>query len=176
MISLIAAVGKNGAIGLKGQLPWQLSDDLKFFKQITIGKPIIMGRKTYASIGRPLPKRQNIIITRNNNFKINNDNIHIANSLNEAIEIAKKNKCNIENSEIMIIGGAEIYKIAMPIANRLYITEVAASPIADAFFPNYNNDDWSEISRKMVKSKDRTTPNFTFLTLERINKVNHLQI
>ncbi len=172
MISLIAAIGQNGAIGLKGQLPWQLPADLKFFKQITMGKPIIMGRKTYTSIGRPLPKRQNIIITRNNNFTDNNDNVHIANSLDQAIKIANDYIVDKKNSEIMVIGGAEIYEIAMPLASRLYLTKVAISPVADAFFPNYNNDEWCEISRKEIKCQDKAIPDFAFITLDHVDNIN----
>jgi len=165
MISLIAAVGLNRVIGVDGDLPWHLSGDLKFFKRTTMGKPIVMGRKTYDSIGKPLPGRPNIVITRNPDFKV--DGVDCVRSLDEGLAVAKKHASRLGTDEIMVIGGAQIYSAAIAQAKRLYITEVAMSPDGDAFFPEYGDRDWLEISREDVKSLKDDSPDFSFVTLER---------
>lgn len=165
MISLIAAVGQNKVIGVNGDLPWHLSGDLKFFKATTMGKPIVMGRKTFDSIGKPLPGRPNIVITRNPDF--NPDGIDCVRSLEEGLAVAKKYARDLNIDEIMVIGGAQIYSAAIAQATRLYVTEVALSPDGDAFFPDYNDGNWHEISRETVKSGNDDSPNFAFVTLER---------
>ncbi len=165
MISLIAAVGKNRVIGVEGDLPWHLSGDLKFFKQTTMGKPIIMGRITYDSIGKPLPGRPNIVITRNPDFKP--DGVDVVRSLEEALALAKRYAAGLETSEVMIIGGAQIYSASIAKADRLYLTEVDLSPKGDAYFPEYSPNEWAEISRETVKSAGNDSPDFAFVTLER---------
>ncbi|KGR78899.1 type 3 dihydrofolate reductase [Ureibacillus manganicus] len=134
MISLIVAHDINRVIGYQNQMPWHLPGELKYFKETTMGKPMIMGRKTFESIGRPLPGRKNIIVTRNNAYQ--QDGVEVATSLNEALEKA----CEAE--EIMIIGGEEIFKLALPIADRLYITHIEHEFNGDTFFPQYG-DDWT---------------------------------
>lgn len=141
VLSLIAAIGQNRELGNNNQLPWHLSADLKYFREQTKGKPVIMGRKTYESIGRPLPLRENIIISRNPNYKA--EGCHSCTSLAEAIKLAK----SFTDDEIMVIGGGQIYTEALNVADRLYITEVKKSVEADAFFPEFDTNIWQEKSR-----------------------------
>ena len=136
MISLIVAHDKNRVIGLNNELPWHLPGDLKYFKEMTMHKPIIMGRKTFESIGKPLPGRRNIVVTRNPGYRAND--IETATSLEEAIRIAG------DVEEIMIIGGEQIFKESMAIADRLYITEIDHEFQGDTYFPEYN--EWHQVS------------------------------
>lgn len=132
-ISLIAAIGKNRELGRGNQLIFQIPEDMKFFKEKTRGHAVIMGRKTYESIGHPLPNRKNIIVSRNTNYNVPNEVLK-ATSIEEAIELVKKH----ENDEIFVIGGAQVYSLAMPFADKLYLTLVDSEvPDADAFFPDY---------------------------------------
>ena len=146
MISLIAAVAKNGVIGNEGDLPWNLPSDLKKFKEITDNKPIIMGRKTWDSIGRPLPNRDNIVISRNVNLEINGG--IICSSPGEAISIAKIKANERDGEEIMVIGGGYIYKEFMDVADKLYITEVDLEVKGDVYFPRIDLDLFNEVSRE----------------------------
>ena len=139
-IALIAAIAQNNVIGHNNQLPWHLPADLQWFKQQTLNKPIIMGRKTFESLGRALPKRHNIVITRQSNFAA--DNIVVCGSLDKAIAEAQ-NYCAQNNiDEIMIIGGADIYNQALDLADTLYITHVNTSPIGDTYFPQIAESNW----------------------------------
>ena len=140
IISLIAAVGKNNVIGTDNKLPWKLSADLKRFKAITSGKPVVMGRKTFESIGKPLPNRANIIITRDKNYKA--DGCVVVHSAEEALNAAKG------NAEIMIIGGEQIFKEFLPIANKLYLTIIDKDFEGDSYFPEYDKSEWKEVSRE----------------------------
>ncbi|KYG91974.1 dihydrofolate reductase [Metasolibacillus sp. FSL H7-0170] len=145
MISLIVAHDKNRVIGYENQMPWHLPGELKYFKEMTMGKPIIMGRKTFESIGRALPGRRNIIITRNASYKA--DNIEVVTSLDEALQLVK------DEPEIMIIGGEQIFKLALEVADRLYITEIDYAFAGDTYFPAY--EDWKLISkREPVQAKE----------------------
>lgn len=136
MISLIVAHDEKRVIGYQNDLPWYLPGDLKYFKEMTMGKPMIMGRKTYDSIGRPLPGRRNIVITRNKDFAA--EGIEIVGSLEEALVLVEG------EAEVMIIGGAQIFEQSMAIADRLYITFINHSFKGDTYFPSY--DDWKQIS------------------------------
>lgn len=138
MISLIVAHDKNRVIGYEKKMPWHLPGELKYFKEQTMGKPMIMGRKTFESIGRPLPGRRNIVITRNENY--NAEGIEVVSSLEEALKLVSKEQ------EIMIIGGEQIFKLALPIADRLYITKIDYEFQGDTFFPQYG-DEWTMISK-----------------------------
>jgi dihydrofolate reductase len=158
MISLVVAMGLNREIGINNQIPWKLSEDLKNFKKTTMGHHILMGRKTYESIGKPLPGRTNIILTRNSNYQAA-DCITVT-SLDEAIKLAKTKG----ETELMVIGGAEIYKEALGRANRIYLSKVDFKGKADAFFPEFNEKDWKVISE--VKHSTDSIP-WTFKVIER---------
>jgi dihydrofolate reductase len=146
IISLIVAASSNNAIGRNNELLWHLPIDLKFFKNTTWALPVIMGRKTFESVGsKPLTGRTNIIVSRKEGLKSNYENVWFATSLDEAIEQAKK----LETKEIMIAGGAQIYEQALPIANRIYLTRVHVNLEADAFFPEFPVDEWN-----LTKSND----------------------
>ena len=156
MISLIAAIGKNNELGKNNTLVWSMPTDLKYFRKTTSGHPVIMGRKTFESIGRPMPNRRNIVITRDQNYK--KDGIEVVHSLEEALNLVPHKK-----EEIFIIGGAEIYKQAMPIADKLYITHIEAEDKdADAFFPEIIPIVWNEISREERKKDGKNSFNYTF--------------
>lgn len=133
MISIIVALGKNNAIGRKNKLLWHIPDDLRHFKNITTGNIIVMGRKTYESIGRPLPNRTNIIITNDKKFKA--EGCLVKHSLDEVLDEAKAYK----DKEVFIIGGGQIYEQALPHAEKLYLTLVNDEPEADVFFPDYSD-------------------------------------
>jgi len=140
-ISAIAAIGKNRELGTKNQLSWRIPDDFKRVKELTMGHPIIMGRKTYESIGRPLPGRTNIIVTRDQSYTA--EGCLIVNSIEEALNEARQ----VEQKEIFIFGGAEIYKLALPYTNHLYLTLIDAEDNeADAYFPEYQ-DAFNETGR-----------------------------
>ncbi|RLD10375.1 MAG: dihydrofolate reductase [Chloroflexota bacterium] len=139
LISIIAAMDEKRGIGFENRLPWNLPDDLRHFKTTTLGHHLIMGRKTYLSLGRPLPKRTNIILSQNPSYNPQTDVI-IAHSLGEALLIAQNNK----ETEVFITGGASIYRQSLPLANRLYLTLVHTQTKADAFFPQINPHNWVE--------------------------------
>ena len=138
-ISIISALAKNRTIGINNTLPWRLSEDLKYFKALTLGHHILMGRKTYESIGKPLPGRTTVIITRGNYPAP--EGVKIAHSLQEAIDV-----CGADE-EIFFVGGAELYAQALPLADRLYLTEIQAEVEGDAWFPEYDRSQWQETSR-----------------------------
>ena len=161
MISLIAAVAQNRALGKDGQLLWHLPEDMRYFRETTRGKPVIMGRKTWESLPdvfRPLPGRRNIVISRNPAYDA--PGATLAGSLEEAVRLAQ------DDAEVFVIGGAEIYRQALPLAQRLYLTEVARDFDADAFFPEFSASDWTEISRSTAKNC--ADLDFTFAVYQRI--------
>jgi dihydrofolate reductase len=160
MITIIAAIGKNGELGKDNDLIWHLPDDLKRFKKVTAGHHVIMGRKTFESLGKPLPNRTNIIITRNNHFKA--DGCLIVNSLQAAIEAAKAD----DNPHIL--GGAEIYEQAIEIADILDITHVDATLEADAFFPKIDPSIWKEVARQDHFKDDKHQYNYSFVTYKKV--------
>jgi len=151
MISLIVAHDENRVIGYENDMPWHLPGDLAYFKRTTMGKPIIMGRKTFESIGRALPGRLNIVITRNSDYAA--AGITTVRNLKEAMELAKK-----EHVEIMIIGGGQIFVEALPLADRLYITEIHHQFPGDTYFPAYT--DWHEVSSSEAQQADGYTFNY----------------
>ena len=157
-ISIIVAMSQNYVIGLKNKLPWHISADLKNFKIITLGNPIIMGRKTYDSIGRPLKDRDNIVISRDNSLKI--DGVEVVDSLEKAIFMTA------EAPETFIIGGQQIYQIALPIATHMYVTKVEGNFEGDAYFPDYNQQEWREVGREDLITEDNLK--FSFLKYEKI--------
>jgi dihydrofolate reductase len=159
MISLIVAASTNNVIGVQGELPWRLSGDLQRFKAITMGKPIVMGRLTYDSIGRPLPGRQNIVITRQADFEA--EGCDVVQSIDAAIEAAG------DAEEIMIIGGSHIYQEFLPRADRVYLTRVQAEVEGDTFLPELVADEWREISRTMYFADEFNDFDAVAITLER---------
>lgn len=138
IISIIAAMDKNRVIGIGNQLPWRLPKELQYVKNTTIGHPIIMGRKNFESIGRALPKRRNVIITRDKNFSV--EGCEIAYSMEDVFELCKNEK------EIFIFGGEQIYKLFLPYADKLYITKIHHEFEGDTYFPEVNLEQWNEIS------------------------------
>ncbi|MDC0127621.1 dihydrofolate reductase [Methylophilaceae bacterium] len=157
-ISIIVAMSQNFVIGLNNQLPWHISEDLQNFKKITLNHCVIMGRKTYDSIGKPLKDRRNIVISRNNSLLING--VEVVNSLDKAISIVD------DSSEIFIIGGEQIYTISLPLATRLYVTKVNGNYKGDAFFPNFIQNEWREVAREDLISENNL--NYSFLEYEKI--------
>ena len=165
MISLIAAIGKNNELGKNNTLVWSMPTDLKYFREKTSGHPVIMGRKTFESIGRPMPNRRNIIITRDLDYK--KDGIEVSHSLEEAIARARTTLAQSE--EIFVIGGEEIFKKSMDIADRLYITHIEAEDKnADTFFPEIIPVVWNEISHVEHKRDEKNPFNYTFSIYEKI--------
>ncbi|MGA2655314.1 MAG: type 3 dihydrofolate reductase [Gammaproteobacteria bacterium] len=159
MISLIAAMTKDHAIGKDNRIPWHLSADLKYFKKMTLHKPIIMGRRTFESLGKALPERTNIVVTQQDDFKA--QGCEIAHSLHQAIKMASP------APEIMIIGGGQLYQEAIKIANRMYLTLIDTDTKGDTFFPKWNENEWHEISRE-THHKDAENPyDYSFVVLER---------
>ncbi len=159
-IALIAAVAENGVIGREGGLPWRIPEDLKFFKATTLGKPVIMGRKTYDSIGKPLPGRLNIVLTRDAAWQA--DGVRAAHDLDTALRIAQETGAD----EAMIIGGADIYEMALPHAHRIYLTRIHREFDGDALFPFFDPAQWTEIART-GKTADDAPFDYEFLTLGR---------
>jgi dihydrofolate reductase len=145
-ITIIAALGRNCAIGLDGRMPWHLPDELKHFKKVTMGKPVIMGRKTFESIGMALPGRQNIVVSRNPELAI--EGCDVAGSLEQALEIA-------DGEEVMIIGGGELYRLALPLASRMHLTVVDCEPEADTWFPEWGRSEWEQLSSEHHPADDR---------------------
>ena len=158
-ISLIVAVAEQGVIGQENALPWRLPGDLKRFKALTMGKPIIMGRKTFDSIGRPLPGRTNIVITRQSGLQL--PGCVVLGSLSEALS-------SVHADEYMVIGGAEIYRQVLPLAQRVYLTQVHANISGDAFFPALEPTQWHETYREDVPADEQNQYAHSFITLERV--------
>ena len=158
MISIIVAASTNNVIGAKGDLPWRLSDDLKHFKAVTMGKPIVMGRKTWDSIGRPLPGRQNIVITRQESLRA--EGCDVVASVEEAIKVAG------DVDEIMVIGGSQVYELALPFAKRIYLTRVHADVEGDAFFPELDDGEWNLVSDECHRADERNEFDFSFRIYE----------
>jgi len=164
-LALIWAMARNRTIGRNNALPWYLPEDLKYFKRVTLGKPIIMGRKTWESIGRPLPGRTNIVITRDTGFHA--DGVRVVHSLEQALSLAEK-ICLIDGAdEAVVIGGAQIYALALPFADRLYLTQVHADVEGDAHFPPLDLTQWREMGREDFAAQAPNPYDYSFLILER---------
>ena len=158
-IILIAAVGENGEMGHNNELLWHLPGDLPRFKTLTMGSPIIMGRKTFDSIGRALPGRLNIVLSANINFEP--AGVRVASSLEQSLELAENEK----SGKAFVIGGGQIYKLFLPFATSLEITEVADAPLADTFFPNFSSTDFKEVTRV---SNLAHQPQFDYVSYTRV--------
>lgn len=164
-LSLIVAVAENGVIGCDNGLPWRLTGDLRRFKEITMGKPVIMGRRTFESIGRPLPGRCNIVLSRDPSFRP--DGVTVAGDFPSARGAAEKDAQRSGATEIMVIGGAGVYRLAVPLAGRIYLTEVHAAVDGDTVFPAYDKSDWIERSRARQPAASGDTADYSFVMLDR---------
>ncbi len=158
-ISIIAAMTPKQVIGVHNQLPWHLPADLKHFKELTLGKPIVMGRKTFESIGKALPGRENIVLTQDKNFSA--ANIQVMNTLEDVLML------DSPNTELIIIGGANIYKQFLPYTNKLYFTIVHADIEGDAYFPEWKQNEWDEIYREEHPADEKNAYAFTFVNYVR---------
>ncbi len=165
-LSLICAMDENLVIGRNNSLPWHLPEDLKYFKKTTMGNSIIMGRKTYESIGKPLRGRTNIIVSRNRDYEV--ENARVVNSLSEAIELAE-NIAFIDGSlEAFVIGGAELFEEALTLVNRLHLTMVHAEVDGDTWFPEFDLSEWSEVSREYYEADEANPYDYSICVLQRI--------
>ena len=161
-ISLVVAAATNNAIGKDGKLPWHLPNDMKHFKNITWGMPVVMGRKTFESLGKPLAGRKNIVITRHPQWKA--EGVVVVKNIDNALFVAKET----DAKEIMVIGGGEIYKTLFDKAKRIYLTRVEAEPEADTFFPVLNPKEWLLLSQKNHEADEKNAYNYSFQVWERI--------
>lgn len=163
--SMIVAMAQNRVIGRNNKLPWYLPNDLKYFKQTTMGKPILMGRKTFESIGKPLPGRTNIVITRNPEWQV--DGVKVVYSLGEAFELASAISEIDGTDELMIIGGDQIYQTALDHVDRVYLTEVHAEVEGDAYFPQVDWYQWKEVAREDFSAQDPNPYDYSFVVFDR---------
>lgn len=161
VLSLLVAAAENNVIGKDNQLPWHLPNDLKYFKNLTWGMPILMGRKTFDSIGKPLPGRKSIVITRNKDWQ--HENVSVVHSVEEAIEIAKGD----DIKEVFVIGGAEIFNTSFDKADRLYLTRVHAQVEGDVYFPAIDETKWKLVSAKRCEADAKNAYAHTFQVWER---------
>lgn len=164
MLSIIVAKAQNNIIGKDNKLLWHISEDLKRFKDLTTGHTIIMGRKTFESLGRILPNRKHIVFTQNPDFKVNDENVKVVHSMLEIQEYIDSKEENF------VIGGAMIYNLLMPYVNKMYVTELHKDFEGDAFFPKINSDIWKEISREKGKNTEENDLDYDFVIYERKNK------
>ena len=161
LISLIVAMAQNGVIGRDNSLPWRLPEDLKRFRSFTLGKPILMGRKTFESIGRPLPERTNLVLTRDRGWFAHG--VVVVHSLVEALVQAGA------SAELVAIGGAEIYRLLLPLARRMYLTHVHADVPGDITFPEFDSTQWADLEYSSQPADEEHAYPLTFMTLERRN-------
>jgi dihydrofolate reductase len=164
-IVFVVAVAENGVIGANGAMPWRLRSDMKHFKAVTMGRPVVMGRKTFASIGKPLPGRTNIVVTRDPDFRA--DGVVVTHSFSDARAIATGDALRRFATEIAVIGGAEIYAQWMDSADRLEITEVHARPDGDTHFPAIDPAVWEEVARERNPAGLHDTADFSYVTFRR---------
>lgn len=164
-LTMIWAMSRNRTIGRNNALPWHLPEDMKYFKRVTMGKPIIMGRKTWESIGQPLPGRSNIVITRDPSYTA--EGVKIVRTLEEAISLAQSIAVIDGADEAVVIGGAQIYALALPLAQRLYMTQVHAEVAGDAFFPQFDLTQWEELGREDFSASGSNPYDYSFVVLER---------
>ena len=165
VIALVVAIGENGAIGRGGDLPWRLSSDMRYFRKITMGKPVIMGRRTFKSLPRVLDGRLNIVLTRDQGFVA--PDAAMAHSLEEGLAAARESAVRTGADEIMVIGGEDVFREVLPQAHRIYLTEVHATPEADTWFPDFDKREWREVLRERHQAGPRDEHAFSFVVLER---------
>jgi dihydrofolate reductase len=161
-ISIIVAIAKNNVIGKDNQLPWHLPEDLKHFKRKTEGHHLIMGRKTYESMGKPLPNRTSIVITRNKNYTVPPGHF-VVHDLEAALEIAK----NRNLQQVFVLGGAEIFRLALPLVDEMIITEIQATPEGNTFFPLWDESKWEMSSRSDFLKDEKNPYDYSFVTYQK---------
>lgn len=164
-LSLVAAVAENGVIGQDGRLPWRLRSDLKYFRRVTMNRPVIMGRKTWPSVGRPLPGRTTIVVTRQRDFAL--PGVLVAPGLQEALAAARGDALRRGATDIAVIGGTEIFRQTLPMADRLLLTWVHANPPGDTYFPQIDATLWREVARVPQPPGPDDDHAFTFVDYER---------
>lgn len=164
-ISLIVAATENNVIGRDNQMPWHLPNELQYFKATTIGKPIIMGRKTWDSLGRPLPGRANLVVSRQTALQL--DGAHTFNQLEQAIASAQQWAAEQSATEIMVIGGEQLYRLALPLASRVYLTRIALTLEGDAFFPELDPAEWRCVKQTPQAAQDES-PAYCYEVWERV--------
>lgn len=164
-VALVVAAARNRVIGRNNQLPWHLPAELAHFKRITLGKPIIMGRNTFESIGRPLPGRTNIVVTRNPSWVA--DGVVTCHSLAAAVAHGRDQARADGMAEVLVIGGAQLYREALSLAQKIYMTEVACEPEGDAWFPSLAPDDWLEVHRTHHRPDDKNSLEYAIVELLR---------
>lgn len=164
-LALIVAYAQNRVVGIENRLPWHLPEDLKYFKQVTTGKAVVMGRKTYESIGRPLPNRLNIVISRNPNFCA--DGVEVVANLQQAIDRATQYNQANNQDEIMVIGGAAIYELALPLADKLYITLVHGEVVGDAYFPEVSLAAWQLLDQQDYSASENNPYPYSFMVYQK---------
>lgn len=167
-LALIAALSDNGVIGRDNKLPWYIPGDLRYFKRVTLGKPVLMGRKTWESMNRPLPGRANIVITRQPDYPA--EGARVVPDLDAAIALAESIALIDGVDELMVIGGAEIYRLALPLADRLYLTEVHAEVAGDTYFPAWDRGQWQEIAREDHAAPEPGKYAYSFAVYERVTR------
>jgi dihydrofolate reductase len=160
-LSIIVAMDDNQLIGQNNTLPWHLPADLRYFKKITTGKTVLMGRKTYTSIGKPLPKRRNIVVSRSFGFVA--EGCEVVGSIEDALRLTENDE------EVMVMGGASFYEQMLPMTDRLYITEIEGKFEGDTYFPKYSTDEFSEISRESHTPDEKNQHTYHFTVLQRVN-------
>ena len=163
--SMIVAMAENRVIGINNKLPWYLPNDLKYFKQVTMGKPIIMGRKTFESIGKPLPGRANIVITRNPDWQA--EGVKVVHSLEQAYSLAEAIAEIDGQDELMIIGGDQIFQSSLADSDRIYLTKVHALVEGDTWFPEVNWQEWQELGREDYSAEGPNPYDYSFIVYER---------
>ena len=161
IVSVIAALDDQDGIGIKNQLPWHIPGDLSRFKKLTMGHHLILGRKTYQSIGRPLPGREMIVLTRNPEFKL--EGSQVVSSLEEALQMARE----AGEKEVFVIGGGEIYELALPLAERMYLTRIHTTSEVDAYFPEFDHENWLKICEQIIPEDQDNPFRYTFTYLIR---------
>lgn len=162
---LVVAVAENGVIGRKGDLPWRISSDLKHFKSVTMGKPVVMGRKTYESIGKPLPGRKNIVLTHDKSWRA--EGVLVGHTLEEVLKLANEDARATGATEIAIIGGNSLFRETLPIAQKIELSEVHAKPEGDVFFPEYDRSAFIETRREGPIRGEKDEFPYSKVTLER---------
>ncbi|PKG85308.1 type 3 dihydrofolate reductase [Colwellia sp. 75C3] len=168
ILSMIVATADNNVIGKDNDMPWHLPADLAYFKKVTLGKPIIMGRKTFESIGRPLPSRRNIVISRDENYAA--AGIDTVTSVEQALALVNGSNGDVAVDEIMVIGGGAIYAHCLPTADRLYVTHINADIDGDTQFPNYDDGSWEKVSSELRGADEKNVHQLDFCVYDRKTK------